>query len=59
MLLGGEVARRRRNRAYGMPGQDYLLTRFLPRLQREGGEEPACRIMVDNSARWLDWAPPS
>jgi phosphotriesterase-related protein len=59
LLRGGDVARRRRYRAHGMPGLDYLPIRFLPRLEREGGEELACRIMVDNPARWLDRPPSS
>jgi phosphotriesterase-related protein len=56
LLLGGDVARRRRYRAYGgMPGLDYLPTRFVPRLE---ALDPALAqaVLVDNPARLLDWA---
>lgn len=56
LLLGGDVARRSRYRAYGgMPGMDYLPTRFLPRLRKEGGEDLTHMITTTNPARWLDW----
>ncbi|MFF2809558.1 phosphotriesterase [Streptomyces sp. NPDC058000] len=58
ILLGGDVTRRTRYRAYGgIPGLTYLPTRFVPRLQRELGAEHSHRILVDNPARWLDRAP--
>jgi predicted metal-dependent phosphotriesterase family hydrolase len=55
LLLGGDVARRRRYRAYGgMPGLDYLPTRFVPRLE---ALDPALAhaVLVTNPARLLDW----
>ncbi|MDA3642565.1 phosphotriesterase [Saccharopolyspora indica] len=56
LLLGGDVARRSRYRAYGgIPGLEYLPKRFLPRLVREGGAELADAIMRANPARLLDW----
>lgn len=58
ILLGGDVARRTRYRAYGgMPGLAYLGERFLPRLRAEGGEALADTILVANPARWLTWQP--
>ncbi|MER7080610.1 phosphotriesterase-related protein [Saccharopolyspora kobensis] len=57
LLLGGDVARRSRYRAYGgLPGLAYLPARFLPRLVREGGAELAELVVVENPARFLDWA---
>jgi 5-phospho-D-xylono-1,4-lactonase len=57
LLLGGDVARRTRYRAYGgMPGLDYLPARFLPRLLASGGPDLTDTILVRNPARWLDWA---
>jgi predicted metal-dependent phosphotriesterase family hydrolase len=57
LLLGGDVARRTRYRAYGgLPGLEYLPTRFLPRLARAAGPELVERILVTNPARLLDWA---
>ncbi|MFW6724886.1 hypothetical protein ACHZ98_33030 [Streptomyces sp. MAR4 CNY-716] len=57
LLLGGDVARRARYRAYGgMPGLDYLPRRFLPRVAAEGGEELVRAVTVTNPARLLDWA---
>lgn len=50
LLLGGDVARRTRYRAYGgLPGLDYLPRHFLPRV----GEALAHRILVTNPARLL------
>jgi 5-phospho-D-xylono-1,4-lactonase len=50
LLLGGDVARRTRYRAYGgLPGLDYLPRRFLPRV----GDELVHRILVTNPARLL------
>lgn len=58
ILLGGDVARRSRYRAYGgMPGLTYLPNHFLPRLERRAGTEHTDRILIGNPARWLDWAP--
>jgi predicted metal-dependent phosphotriesterase family hydrolase len=59
LLLGGDVARRSRYRAYGgIPGLDYLPTRFVPRLEREGGTALVEAVLVHNPARWLAWARP-
>ncbi|MFC9534508.1 phosphotriesterase [Streptomyces sp. NPDC056975] len=58
LLVGGDVARRRRYRAYGgLPGLDYLPRRFLPRLAAAAGERFVHAITVANPARLLDWAP--
>lgn len=54
LLLGGDVARRTRYRAYGgMPGLAYLGERVLPRLVREGSAELVEALLVTNPARWL------
>ncbi|MGW8482955.1 phosphotriesterase family protein [Microbacterium sp. NPDC055903] len=58
ILLGGDVARRTRYRAYGgMPGLAYLGERFLPRLRAEGGDALVEQVLVANPARWLTWRP--
>ncbi len=52
LLLGGDVARRTRYRAYGgLPGLDYLPRRFLPRVSERLGEELLHRLLVTNPAR--------
>ncbi|MFE2088585.1 phosphotriesterase [Streptomyces sp. NPDC059460] len=57
LLVGGDVARRRRYRAYGgLPGLDYLPLRFLPRVAAAAGEQFVHAITVANPARLLDWA---
>lgn len=54
ILLGGDVARASRYRAYGgIPGLDYLPTRFLPRLVERIGSELVQLITVQNGARLL------
>lgn len=54
LLLGGDVARATRYRAYGgMPGLAYLGERVLPRLRREAGEDLVQAVLVANPARWL------
>ncbi len=54
ILLGGDVARRTRYRAYGgMPGMAYLGERVLPRLERETSAELVQAVLVANPARWL------
>ena len=54
LLLGGDVARRTRYRAYGgIPGLDYLSTRFLPRVAERLGPEMTDALMVRNPARLL------
>lgn len=57
LLLGGDVARRTRYRAYGgLPGLEYLPARFVPRVARAASPELVERILVTNPARLLDWA---
>lgn len=53
ILLGSDMARASYLRAYGGgPGLDYILSRFLPRLRREGMPEEAIEdIMIHNPAR--------
>lgn len=53
LLLGTDMARASYLRAYGGgPGLDYTLTRFLPRLLREGMDQAAIDdIMIHNPAR--------
>ncbi|GAA4668654.1 MULTISPECIES: phosphotriesterase family protein [Amycolatopsis] len=54
ILLGGDVARRGRYRAYGgLPGLDYLPRRFLPRLTRRVGEDAVAEMLRHNPARLL------
>ena len=53
LLLGGDVARRTRYRAYGgMPGLAYLGERVRPRLL-EADPHLAQQVLVTNPARWL------
>jgi phosphotriesterase-related protein len=54
LLLGGDVARRTRYRAYGgLPGLDYLPNRFLPRVRDRLGEDLLHRLLVRNPAKVL------
>jgi predicted metal-dependent phosphotriesterase family hydrolase len=54
VLLGGDVARRTRYRAYGgMPGLAYLGERVMPRLAREASVELVEAVLITNPARWL------
>ncbi|WP_368497618.1 phosphotriesterase [Herbiconiux sp. A18JL235] len=56
VLLGGDVARASRYRAYGgLPGLAYLGERFLPRVVAAVGAEAAAGITTANPARWLSW----
>ena len=58
LLLGGDVARRTRYRAYGgLPGLDYLPRRFLPRVADRLGEALLHRLLVENPARALALTP--
>jgi 5-phospho-D-xylono-1,4-lactonase len=58
LLLGGDVARRSRYRAYGgIPGLDYLARRFLPRVRERLGPEVLHRMLVANPARALTLRP--
>jgi phosphotriesterase-related protein len=60
LLLGGDVARASRYVAYGgMPGLAYLFDRFVPRLRHAIGAEATTRILSNNPASWLAWAPPA
>jgi predicted metal-dependent phosphotriesterase family hydrolase len=54
VLLGGDVARASRFRAYGgMPGMVYLPTRFVPRLVERVGPERVQLLLRDNPLRLL------
>jgi phosphotriesterase-related protein len=54
LLLGGDVARRSRYRAYGgIPGLDYLPTRFLPRVRERMGADVLDLLLITNPARLL------
>ena len=54
ILLGGDVARASRYRAYGgLPGLDYLDRRFLPRVREAIGPESVQQLTVANPARLL------
>lgn len=55
VLLGSDMARASYLRAYGGgPGLDYILSRFLPRLRKEGiPQEVIEDIMIHNPARAL------
>ena len=54
ILIGGDVARRTRYRAYGgMPGLAYLGERVLPRWERTAAPELVKAVLVANPARWL------
>lgn len=54
VVLGGDVARRTRYRAYGgMPGLDYLPARFVPRVARRLGLDVVDRLLTQNPSRLL------
>jgi 5-phospho-D-xylono-1,4-lactonase len=54
LVLGGDVARRSRYRAYGgLPGLDYLPVRFLPRVLARLGAEVTDLLLAANPARLL------
>lgn len=54
LLLGGDVARRSRYRAYGgIPGLDYLPARFLPRVRERVGADVLDQLLITNPARLL------
>lgn len=56
ILLGGDVARRTRYRAYGgLPGLGYLGERFVPRVAAAGGDALVDRVLRANPAAWLTW----
>ncbi|SDQ52810.1 phosphotriesterase [Microbacterium sp. cf332] len=56
VLLGGDVARATRYRAYGgIPGLRYLGDRFVPRLRDAAGDDVVDRILRRNPAAWLAW----
>lgn len=56
ILLGGDVARRTRYRAYGgLPGLAYLGERFVPRVAAAGGDALVDRVLRANPASWLTW----
>lgn len=59
ILLGGDVARRSRYRAYGgAPGIAYLTERFTPRLAMRIGADAVRALLTDNPQRLLTWAAP-
>ncbi len=59
LLLGGDVARRGRYRAYGgLPGLDYLPRRFLPRVRERLGEQLLGLLLEKNPTRLLTLTPP-
>lgn len=54
IVLGGDVARATRYLAYGgMPGLEYLPTRFLPRIEERVSAEVYARVTRENGARLL------
>lgn len=56
ILLGGDVARQSRYRAYGgLPGLDYVTRRFIPRLKEAAGAENVQTALLTNPSRWLGW----
>jgi predicted metal-dependent phosphotriesterase family hydrolase len=56
VMLGNDVARRSRYRAYGgMPGLAYLGERFVPQVRQRLGDTLTDRILT-NPGRWLAWA---
>jgi predicted metal-dependent phosphotriesterase family hydrolase len=58
LLLGGDVARRSRYRAYGgIPGLDYLPVRFLPRVRERLGTAVETQLLEGNPARMLTLTP--
>ena len=58
LLIGGDVARRRRYVSYGgMPGLAYLGNRYLPALRARIGNEQVERILRTNAAQFLTSTP--
>ena len=58
VVLGGDVARASRYRSYGgMPGLDYLETRFMPRVLDRVGAELTKALTTTNPSRWLTFTP--
>lgn len=58
LVLGGDVARASRYRAYGgLPGLDYLPLRFVPRVRERLGDALTDQVLVDNPARLLTLRP--
>lgn len=56
VLLGGDVARATRYRAYGgIPGLHYLGERFVPRLRDAAGDDIVDGVLRRNPAAWLTW----
>lgn len=56
ILIGGDVARRSRYRAYGgMPGLAYLGARYLPRLRDRVGDDAVDAMITRNAHRFLSW----
>ncbi|WIB25733.1 aryldialkylphosphatase [Curtobacterium sp. MCSS17_015] len=60
LVVGGDVARSSRYRAYGgLPGLDYLPTRFMPRLGQVLSAADVERITEQNGRELLGLRPPS
>ncbi|MEO6199557.1 MAG: aryldialkylphosphatase [Cryobacterium sp.] len=56
VLIGGDVARRSRYRAYGgLPGLAYLGERYLPHLRERLGDEAVHGMLTRNAQRFLAW----
>lgn len=56
ILIGGDVARRSRYRAYGgMPGLSYLGARYLPLLRERVGDDAVEGMLTRNARRFLAW----
>lgn len=59
IVLGGDVARASRYRAYGgLPGLDFLPMRFIPRIAQALGAEITKHITTDNPAKLLAFNSP-
>lgn len=59
VLLGGDVARASRYRAYGgIPGLDYLARRMRPRIEAGIGAAAFDVLLKENPAQWLQFVSP-
>lgn len=56
ILIGGDVARRSRYRAYGgLPGLAYLGERYLPQLRERVGDDAVDGMLTRNAQRFFTW----
>jgi phosphotriesterase-related protein len=57
ILISADMGRRSYLKAYGGgPGFEYIIQRFIPRLQESGWDEALIKqVFVENPARWLDF----